>query len=62
MNVDIDVSVLQILLKASYEYSVDVLPCDVDVFLNEQVCVCVHGQVHIPLLNHISSIAFNCIF
>ena len=59
MNIDIDLSVLQILLKAAYEYIVDIFPCDLDVFLNEQVCVYVHRKAHRHLLNHISSTTFN---
>lgn len=62
MNIDIDLSVLQILLKISCKNSVDVFPCDIDVFLNEQVCVYVHGKAHRPLLNPISSTSFNFVF
>lgn len=62
MDVDIDLSVLQIILKPSCECVIDVFPCDLDVFLNEQVCVCVHRKAHRHLLNHISSTAFNCVF
>lgn len=35
MNIDIDLSILQILLKDASEYSVDFLPCDLDVLLDE---------------------------
>lgn len=61
MDVHIDLSVIQILLKNSWENNIDVFPCDFYVLLNEDVCVCVHGQANSPLFKHIPSTTFNCL-
>jgi len=42
-------------LKADCEYSIDVFPCDPDVFLNEQVCLCTQTSLETLAQPHLQN-------